>query len=44
MRCASCGSNGGAPDYGPEFDVPFVDYLLLITFLLACLAPALLLR
>jgi hypothetical protein len=39
VRCASCDSNGG-----PDFDVPVIDYVLLITFLLACLAPALLLR
>ncbi len=38
VRCASCGSSG------PDFDVPVIDYVVLITFLLACLLPALFLR
>jgi len=41
VRCASCGSSGSGPDID---DVPVVDYVLLIAFLVACLAPALLLR
>ena len=29
---------------GPDFDVPVLDYLLLIVLLLACLAPVFVLR
>jgi hypothetical protein len=32
------------PADGPDVDVPVLDYVLLILIVLACLAPALLLR
>lgn len=39
MRCESC-------PFGrfSNFDGPYLDYVLLVTFLLACLVPAFLLR
>ena len=39
MRCHSM-----QPADGPSFDVPIIDYVLLIAVVLACLAPIVLLR
>ena len=40
MRC----NRSMRPADGPDFDVPVLDYVLLVALLLACLVPMLLLR